>query len=561
MKKIIKRISAVLALIIVFSTIYVSSIAETVLLGDVNGDGKVGLADVQELKKYIVGKNKDSDIVVANSDVNKSGLVDLMDLLYIRKYLAKIITDFSTIDCSNLLAKVDNQTVNPQNLGIPFSEKYSSNVYARNIWDMKAVDGKVIMGTGDYGANTGPTPMYYFTNDSAEVHKDANHIDYSNTNQSGGLTTEAIEKFFEIDGNLYTVATDPLGMGQGSYYKYNSETNTWNDYYKLPLTVHCYDMVEYDGYIYFGGMVRSNWSYNGSTMILNTVQRIPKDKLATSTNAENIYFLKQDGVTDFNEEYKDNETNHSGTMSNYWRTYEMFVFKGELYAVHSSSYDFGSLSTSTGLFKYDKDKNKFVMVYDASAKNKKTIISVLRYYTQFTNADAEGHYISPAVARYYSFDDNTAVYDELKCGKETLYGNARFNSTIITDDTFVAVENGIFKSNDLKTFEKVSLGTGYENYVTRDAFEKDGKYYFLASVMNDTNDFTTAVFETDGNFESFRKVLQFDTESFARSFEYNDGYLYISLGANGKTDNSPSAPQSSSYCGTVYRVDLSEYTK
>ena len=76
---------------------------------------------------------------------------------------------------------------------------------------------------------------------------------------------------------------------------------------------------------------------------------------------------------------------------------------------------------------------------------------------------------------------------------------------------FVAVCNGIFKSKDVKTFEKVSLGKGYENYVTRDAFALGGKYYFLASQMNGTDDYTTAVFETDGNFAKFRKVLSFPT--------------------------------------------------
>ena len=93
--------------------------------------------------------------------------------------------------------------------------------------------------------------------------------------------------------------------------------------------------------------------------------------------------------------------------------------------------------------------------------------------------------------------------------------------------------------------------------MTRDAFEKDGKYYFLASQKNGTDNFTTAVFETDDDFTNFRKVLSFDTPSFARSFVYNEGYLYVGLGSNGRA-NSVGSSDISKYSGTLYRVNLSE---
>lgn len=43
-----------------------------------------------------------------------------------------------------------------------------------------------------------------------------------------------------------------------------------------------------------------------------------------------------------------------------------------------------------------------------------------------------------------------------------------------------------------------------------------------------------------------------NTQSFARSFVYNDGYLYIGLGSN----QSDSATGYSQYSGTILRVDL-----
>ena len=76
--------------------------------------------------------------------------------------------------------------------------------------------------------------------------------------------------------------------------------------------------------------------------------------------------------------------------------------------------------------------------------------------------------------------------------------------------------------------------------------------------MNGTQDFTTAVFETDENFENFRKVLSFETPSFARSFECNGTYLYVGLGGNGRIDNLGDST-GSKYSGNVYRIDLNEY--
>ena len=134
---------------------------------------------------------------------------------------------------------------------------------------------------------------------------------------------------------------------------------------------------------------------------------------------------------------------------------------------------------------------------------------------------------------------------------------------ITTDDTFVAVCNGIFKSSNVEktsgAFEEVSLGEGNEKYVVRDAFELEGKYYFLASQMNGSNDFTTTIFQTNKYFNKFTKVLSFKTPSFARSFAYNAGCLYVGLGGNGTIDNAGQSSPSTSYAGRIYRVDLKDY--
>ncbi|MGN0173686.1 MAG: hypothetical protein ACI39F_04520, partial [Acutalibacteraceae bacterium] len=236
------------------------------------------------------------------------------------------------------------------------------------------------------------------------------------------------------------------------------------------------------------------------------------------------------------------------------------VFKNELYAVHSDGSSF-TRNSNSGLFKYDKDLNGFVQVYDGTVI--KGIMSVTRHTstTTYVKDSTSGSYVETDA--YFDFNNNNLEIGAFTIGIEPIYSEFLCGAKISTDDTFVAVCNGIFKSSNVEAtsnaFEEVSLGEGYENYVTRDAFEKDGKYYFLASVMNGTQDFTTAVFETDDNFTDFRNVLSFSTPSFARSFEYNAGYLYIGLGSNGSIDGLTGTSTVNKDSGRIYRVDLSDY--
>ena len=448
---------------------------------------------------------------------------------------------------SNPLTEIDNLVVTPENLGIPGEEHYSTATYetayyARNIWDMASVDGKVLLSMGDYGSNTGAVPIYYYTNDSAEKKE----CTYESNISKIGLSSEEIKRFYNINGTIYATATDPLNYADGSYYKFDSAKNKWIDYHKLPMSIHCYDMVEYNGEVFFAGMVRGS----GDTVV-NCVQKLNTSDLGSSKAASNIKFYYADG-TEFKAEWDTYKLADGTTQtyfnSEYWRTYDMFVYKGELYVAHSSSTKY-TVTPESGLFKYDKQNNRFVQV--SKGTDTKGFMAVTRNMTSLGYVTG----VSGRTELHYPFGQQTAKAGALTVGQEAIYSEPICGAKISTSDTFVAVCNGIFKSSDVITFEKVSLGAGYENYVTRDAFEKDGKYYFLASVKNGTNNFTTAVFETDKNFTTFRRVLYFNTPSFARSFVYNDGYIYIGLGGNGRIDNLGDS-EGSPYSGTLYRINL-----
>ena len=146
------------------------------------------------------------------------------------------------------------------------------------------------------------------------------------------------------------------------------------------------------------------------------------------------------------------------------------------------------------------------------------------------------------------------IHDEIECPFKEQVG-----------DNFIVIKNGIFKSSDVEkrsnAFEKVSLGEGFDEYVPRDAFEHNGKYYVLASKQNDKNDFSTIVFETDENFENFERVVSFNTKAYARSFIFNNGCLYVGLGGDGKIDNNNTTNEYSDYTGELLRINFFDFVK
>lgn len=59
------------------------------MLGDVNGDGEVGLKDALMMRKYLANILGDGDLYMENADLNGDGKFSAKDLLALRKMLAK----------------------------------------------------------------------------------------------------------------------------------------------------------------------------------------------------------------------------------------------------------------------------------------------------------------------------------------------------------------------------------------------------------------------------------------------------------------------------------------
>jgi len=69
-------------------TVSTSEDEVSVVLGDVNGDGKVNAKDITLLKKFIAGTAAEEEIILENADVNGDGKINARDTTLIKKLVA-----------------------------------------------------------------------------------------------------------------------------------------------------------------------------------------------------------------------------------------------------------------------------------------------------------------------------------------------------------------------------------------------------------------------------------------------------------------------------------------
>ena len=67
------------------------NIKQNILIGDVNGDGKISILDATEIQKYIAQLSYLNDEQLAVADVNGDGKISIIDATEIQKYIAQLI--------------------------------------------------------------------------------------------------------------------------------------------------------------------------------------------------------------------------------------------------------------------------------------------------------------------------------------------------------------------------------------------------------------------------------------------------------------------------------------
>ncbi len=125
-------------------------------------------------------------------------------------------------------------------LGAPTANRYSpSKINSRNPWDMAVFDGKLYVGSGDYGDNTGPCDVWQYDPATQEW------------TVSGTVDDEAVANFELIDGRLIITGTDPMaGWENGSFYALTADG--WTIDRTVPFGVHMFDIAQFQGKTFYG---------------------------------------------------------------------------------------------------------------------------------------------------------------------------------------------------------------------------------------------------------------------------------------------------------------------
>ena len=127
-----------------------------------------------------------------------------------------------------------------RDLGIPTRNSYTQEQrLASSVWDMEIWDGVLYVGAGDYGANTGATPVWAY-----DMRMDTWVV-------SATVEDEAVSRFCTVDNALVIPGIDAAGTSwkYGNYH--TLDHGQWTSFQMLPGAVHNFDVTFYeDRYFY-----------------------------------------------------------------------------------------------------------------------------------------------------------------------------------------------------------------------------------------------------------------------------------------------------------------------
>ena len=208
----------------------------------------------------------------------------------------------------------------------PILEYYEEDSTAKNPWNIKLYNGILYFATGDYGANSGRTPIFAYDT-------------VSGCWLEPFLTSdEALEVIREIDGTLVAVGNDSTEPGTiGNYYELRD--GEWVAHKDIPAAVHVFDVAEHGGKRFFA-------------IGTDDAEHFPVVVENADGSFTQIEFLK-DGVSRF-----------SGAGLEFARAYNLFSLGDELYAFFFAPHIDTSKSHVYEFYKYDGEAFRFVSDLD-----------------------------------------------------------------------------------------------------------------------------------------------------------------------------------------------------
>ena len=289
----------------------------------------------------------------------------------ILSFILLLITVLNLSGCGSFqLIKKPLEKSEYTELGIPSAENYEKGSAALYIYDMKIHNGKLYIGDGDYGENTGPVKVmaYDLATESWAV--------------SGTLPDEAVTRFVVLGDKLVIPGTDPMdGWEYGNYYVLND--GEWETVRTIPNGIHNFDMTEFDGKIFAAlgvddGLYPVACSNDGGKSF----------KLLT---------MRKDGTP----------IDTSGLESN--RCYDLFVKDGGLYVTYMSYYK-DSSTPIFELYEYNGGKECFDFVKSLAGSigvRSDTKVEIIRDHIIFKGA-------AYAATGYLSYTEDMLNYTTLQ---------------------------------------------------------------------------------------------------------------------------------------------------
>lgn len=382
---------------------------------------------------------------------------------------------FWLIACLFMAGAVRASDVTPyvESLGIPFAERYQGGeeIYARNVWDLQAFEGRLYIGAGNYNnkgpaSNAGPVPIMAWDPPKGRFVRE------------GVADEEQIDRFEVIRGKLYIPGTDPRESWDfGNLYR-REQNGRWLKLRTIPRAIHTLALTGHDGRLYAGISAKA------------TVPWYVEFKGYGSAIA-----VSEDGGAD-------------------WRFLPLGGFRlsaflhvrGRLYAV--------DVLPGPGLERWVSEharENYYAPVYELDPSKggfqRRIDLSVERLFPE--TEDVRGR--ASVVDRVVTFGDS-AVYTG--SGGHGPFGLYRADS----------LSRGSIRVSRIRLPDKTR---------PRDLLERKGTLFILLERPAANNVFQISVLASR-DLVQWSEVLHFSAPTFARSFELLDGDFYFGLGCEVK---------------------------
>ena len=394
----------------------------------------------------------------------------------------------NTFDTKYLTEIVD------ENNNVPAYQYYPNHIKSRAITTLKAYDGKIFMGLGEWTDNTGPVKIVYYDTADGKI------------KTSGTINDEAVQLFNIIDDKLYTTGCDPReNWGYGNYYIYNKESIAWEKHTINSGWIHVFNIVEYNDKLFMCG---------------STTESMKRSPVQFS----------DDGGTTFKDVtiIKNNEVLPYGSNI---RFYNLVVYNNKLY-----SYCYNN--PHSGLYEYNEEKNELVYISDiplAKAPSYGLTRSTWYNYVYFKNAIFNNTFLYVSGNQLYTSTDmrkfNPIVPDSEAVVQDVVIANdALFALCYRYDTTTKKFTVKIYRTKDLEKFDLVYqfetgnipfsfeyydnsfyVGTADHDGVSEDYANRVGSLYRVSSVdklLENIVDTPNGKLPETGNFFSLKTVLQ-----------------------------------------------------